>query len=1443
IIFVWFFQDGSEHKLRLPGCHENQEPHVSCVVGNRDKTLFVAVISSIFYVYLAHPQLLLCSFRRSEEDVEEKGEYRKVYWRHDSSAICFTTSKNCLLLYRLDISSDKQSFSLTEPREEHLRRTSQELFIHEKSPKTAVYLSIVARLESPATCIVPFRDDLSVCLQDGWLHRISWEGVVDKNFSFHLFDVPFVVDQLQSKTEHVQELGAHVVDMAYAPLIGGFCIVLSNGNAALLTSSSSRFLPKELLGIWAVQLSDAVCTAANHKCRLVVYGCRNGDIAAFHLDDVNGTLTLTFRVTLQVKNGPELLNRMGQVRHVECYTEGTALAVVWSPLLCDSGYANSLNTVPIVAIFSSFGAQLWCSLESSSDSLWLATNMGLYVLPIAHSVNSSGVECTDRIIFLSSNHIYLSAAKEREQNVNAPHSIWHVLSVPNTYLSFNWPIRLVEMDDHGQWLVVAGARGFIHYNLVTRKWRMFGNESQERDMLVTGGMTVWEEYVVIACYDIDRSKEELRFYPLENQLNNQFCTRHSLSSRILLLSRRHNKLITFDMDSCIFIFILEKNPKNEQSVIRINRQACWRNNSILIRLANISYAEIRVQDIVPHAACVFSVKLAFLNHDSQIKFCDGVDTVFMNICGRLIMLNPVKRESIANDSSDDDGASFQLSRPMLIASYVEQIWHYAADEADNMFCRKPHLTHALWLNCGAKGMKVWMPLFTARRTNDTNYNSCHSFISKRIMLPFELDFAPLVICSRDCLAIGVESCPTYSNEKESTKHLPIYNLHRKSEANIFQVFLHHLLRQLLKRNLGVYALEIAATCNRLPYFGHVLELLLHNVLEEEATSSEPIPDPLLPRVVAFIQEFPNYLQTIAHCARKTELALWSALFAVTGHPRELFEKCINDGQLETAVSFLIILQNMESSSASQEHATVLLEEALSKRQWLTARDIVRFLRAIDPSDIDDPPRTPSCQKSHRNVVNVVSRIPTCISANDSEETDSFVFGNYTASGMIKRPRPSQQDSGCSSPSERKESTGKKILKKNSFDASSSPGSVNGSMSTYLDDVLNQHAVHLLEDYSIQDLGAFAAYLDFNLVGWLRIQRHSIARINDFPLALMRLHAQFKWPYPLVSQSIVEHLTKQIEGIKISPSTASLDSLQTLSTANSNVSLGTEEQQRYVSVVSTDSNMVTVDDKEDRKELSLMFRQSALSTVSTESISNSCSDWEGFEKICGEVAARGTQESELELKYMMDIMYEACCASWALLLCLLRRDVSFLNKYFSQKFLQSCGPDTVNELHKGLEQLQNWASISCFGYRTLIDTYKKHLLIIGDKNEEHLITKPSSAVPGYCRSSLLLTSNSHVQMNGISALGGEILPVVNQKISPALECCSIRDDYTEQNGIIHQINSIPAQQLPTVTAMNLIEKAFTPPRENSKIDDGYAGLDSCSVVSNATIVEREQCNLM
>ena len=81
--------------------------------------------------------------------------------------------------------------------------------------------------------------------------------------------------------------------------------------------------------------------------------------------------------------------------------------------------------------------------------------------------------------------------------------------------------------------------------------------------------------------------------------------------------------------------------------------------------------------------------------------------------------------------------------------------------------------------------------------------------------------------------------------------------------------------RLLRRRHDANALAIAQASSSLPYFPHVLELMIHEVLEDEA--GQPMcgtEESELPRVVNFLGHFQALLETIVHCARKTEVAKW-----------------------------------------------------------------------------------------------------------------------------------------------------------------------------------------------------------------------------------------------------------------------------------------------------------------------------------------------------------------------------------------------------------------------------------------------------------------------------------------------------------------------------------------------------------------------------------------
>lgn len=125
--------------------------------------------------------------------------------------------------------------------------------------------------------------------------------------------------------------------------------------------------------------------------------------------------------------------------------------------------------------------------------------------------------------------------------------------------------------------------------------------------------------------------------------------------------------------------------------------------------------------------------------------------------------------------------------------------------------------------------------------------------------------------------------------------------------------------------------------------------MLHDALDAEADKSPPPEVATLPRVVKFLKNFPERLDVIVGCTRKTEVASWQALFDIVGSPKELFESCMELGQLKTAGGYLLILHNMEPLQDSSSDMIRLFSEAVTSGDWDLCKELARFLTALDNS--------------------------------------------------------------------------------------------------------------------------------------------------------------------------------------------------------------------------------------------------------------------------------------------------------------------------------------------------------------------------------------------------------------------------------------------------------------------------------------------------------------
>lgn len=102
-------------------------------------------------------------------------------------------------------------------------------------------------------------------------------------------------------------------------------------------------------------------------------------------------------------------------------------------------------------------------------------------------------------------------------------------------------------------VAVAGRTGLAMYSMTTRKWKLFGNETQEKDFIVTGGILWWDDFVIMGCYSLIQQSDELRLYPKECKLDNRFARVVLMGAPVMLINLFKDQLVRrFSLSVCIF---------------------------------------------------------------------------------------------------------------------------------------------------------------------------------------------------------------------------------------------------------------------------------------------------------------------------------------------------------------------------------------------------------------------------------------------------------------------------------------------------------------------------------------------------------------------------------------------------------------------------------------------------------------------------------------------------------------------------------------------------------------------------------------------------------------------------------------------------------------------------------------------------------------------------
>ncbi len=926
--------------------------------------IFATITPSILAFWQNRTTVVLAAAVRPISSLDRYGNNQSIHLRPDCGVAIVQTSHGYLLIYSIEVDQSarvyQQHFDQSQARRQSLM---QKLRAEDAVglPEIIVQLRRAVKIDAGISAVLAFPNDLLIATaKPPAVQCIKWN--LDENGPQTTTELLSKMDWVHTKSVVAQMVHNRAMHLSIWVAFDGKAYAVQRQNPATLkressaeSSESDRLQPRNPKMFTGHCFHDpdnenlfARVVAVNARFSLLAVGCHNGELYVYGLRDYAGNVFLSHRIGA--------IGSLASTGRLTCLTyspDGYCLFVGY-----EKGWATwSVFGKPGVSSFTTNHAQ-----SGSNNEKWLAgistanwtaggselllTSPGdhrIWRLEFSRSAAAGCFSCANlmRALFQAPTELIMYRGHDLPDltSISAESSLWHHAQYPAAYYQSHGPIRCSVVSQDGRYAAIAGRRGLAHYSVQSGRWKTFADFNEEKSFAVRGGMC-WFNHILVAATESDGSYE-LRAYSRDAYLR-QSSVLHleTLPASVVFLGPSgEDSLLVYTSENVLYHFVISITPQGT-NLVQVGQ----------IAFHGVVRAPTRVRSV------------SWVLPENQLRNGDpsqdvALAAVLFLVDDKLVLLQPSR--------TDDGGLRYNMR---VIAHHIEfyilmrdQLFFNFASTGDESIPPTPSsgygltrtgqhhtLRDSLWTFSGSD-LHMWSDVRDVLRTAIEGPPT-----GSVSLLSVPVDFYPLSILLNKGIVLGIES------ELIQRRGLPFAQFRTAIRTHLFIPYLlqHHISAE---RNAPA-AISLARKYEHLSYFAHALEVLLHNVLDEEADSYSESANKSksnLPAVLSLLYgslSESSYLSTIVQCIRKTEFTSWPVLLAHLPPPAVLFEQALQLDDLKTATGCLMVLQSYEEDRSEgrrseedvEAYVTRLMALAREKDEWGLCSDLAQFLMAFDP---------------------------------------------------------------------------------------------------------------------------------------------------------------------------------------------------------------------------------------------------------------------------------------------------------------------------------------------------------------------------------------------------------------------------------------------------------------------------------------------------------------